>query len=714
MLSSSSFRLLWIYLSHWELSNHMIIFKTTRIFRVFGQKQRKLQSSWLQNHPWMRYSVSTDALYCAYCVLFSSKDSKEKSFSKTPVSDWKNLPLIVKRHESSTQHQGCVVSSSEYLRIMENKSFSIASMISTSYKTNVATNRHVLEKIIEVILLCGRQNIPLRGHVEERSNFMAILHEKAKADNILSDHLAFSAASRAKYTSPDIQNELVELCGTEVLNQVIGACKSASCFAVIADECTDKATKEQMSLCLRFLDVEKNNNVIIREEFVGFRHAESVKGAAISDLIVRFLADLELDINKIRAQCYDGAANMAGKYSGVQARILQLNPEANYIHCKAHALNLALIHSSKDVCVRNMMSTVQEIAFSFDYSAKRLLAFSEELSDNQNVKEQLDKRTKLRTLCETRWSSRADSLFTFLNAFPVVVSSLEALKDDRDEKAAQYVNAILKFDFMIALVVAEHLLSATVALTNYLQKTDINLLDAVQEARIVVQRLDNERTDPNVWTALFEKAVKVGEEFEIPPSTPRRAGRQMHRQNHPINDPSEYWRVSLYLVFLDHLVTEITSRVIKNEGRFSAEYLIPSKLQALTDQTTNSIFETFHVDLGDRQAFDDEVARWKIRWDMVDGQRPQKLLETLNATNKDLYPNIYAILTVLLTMPVSSASSERSFSAMRRIKSYLRATMGDERLSNLSILHIHRARSVNITDIIDKFSVKKNRRFNFV
>ncbi|VDI52981.1 Hypothetical predicted protein [Mytilus galloprovincialis] len=98
---------------------------------------------------------------------------------------------------------------------------------------------------IDVILLCGRQNIPLRGHVEERSNFMAILHEKANADDILFDHLVFSAASRAKYTSPAIKNELVELCGKDVLNQVIGACKSASCFAVIADEYTDKATKEQ-------------------------------------------------------------------------------------------------------------------------------------------------------------------------------------------------------------------------------------------------------------------------------------------------------------------------------------------------------------------------------------------------------------------------------------------------------------------------------------
>jgi hypothetical protein len=36
-------------------------------------------------------------------------------------------------------------------------------------------------------------------------------------------------------------------------------------------------------------------------------------------------------------------------------------------------------------------------------------------------------------------------------------------------------------------------------------------------------------------------------------------------------------------------------------------------------------------------------------------------------------------------MPVSSASSERSVSAMRRVKNCLRATMGDERLSNLSL-----------------------------
>ena len=135
------------------------------------------------------------------------------------------------------------------------------------------------------------------------------------------------------------------------------------------------------------------------------------------------------------------------------------------------------------------------------------MAFSEGLAENQTVQEQLDRRTKLRTLCETRWSSRADSLFTFLNAFPVVVSSFEVSKDDHDDKAAQYIGVILRFDFIIALVVAEHLLSATVALTNYFQKPNIDLMEPVQEAKIV-------------WTALFEKATEVGEEYEIPPEAP--------------------------------------------------------------------------------------------------------------------------------------------------------------------------------------------------
>jgi hypothetical protein len=81
------------------------------------------------------------------------------------------------------------------------------------------------------------------------------------------------------------------------------------------------------------------------------------------------------------------------------------------------------------------------------------------------------------------------------------------------------------------------------------------------------------------------------------------------------------------------------------------------------------------------------------------------LSETLAELDSFLYSTIERMLLTLLTMPVSTAPSERSFSAMRRIKTYLRSTMKNERLSSIGILHIHRNKRVNIEGIIDELCV---------
>jgi len=68
-----------------------------------------------------------------------------------------------------------------------------------------------------------------------------------------------------------------------------------------------------------------------------------------------------------------------------------------------------------------------------------------------------------------------------------------------------------------------------------------------------------------------------------------------------------------------------------------------------------------------------------------------------------MYLNIKIILRVLLTMPVSVASAERSFGARKRLKSYLLSTMGSERLSALALLHIHPDMAPNPSAVIKKF-----------
>ncbi|KAL4132547.1 hypothetical protein QTP88_009676 [Uroleucon formosanum] len=83
---------------------------------------------------------------------------------------------------------------------------------------------------------------------------------------------------------------------------------------------------------------------------------------------------------------------------------------------------------------------------------------------------------------------------------------------------------------------------------------------------------------------------------------------------------------------------------------------------------------------------------------------------------QDVYPNLEVALRIFLTMPVTTATCERSFSKLKLIKNYLRSTMGQERLSNLAILSIEQeiASKIDYTSIIEEFSSKKARKVKFV
>jgi hypothetical protein len=78
-------------------------------------------------------------------------------------------------------------------------------------------------------------------------------------------------------------------------------------------------------------------------------------------------------------------------------------------------------------------------------------AFFDGLAADAATKENMEKRTKLRTLCETRWTSRADALCIFKTAFPVVVHALERLQNLGDDKAGQHLASLMPiFSFVAA------------------------------------------------------------------------------------------------------------------------------------------------------------------------------------------------------------------------------------------------------------------------
>jgi len=84
--------------------------------------------------------------------------------------------------------------------------------------------------------------------------------------------------------------------------------------------------------------------------------------------------------------------------------------------------------------------------------------------------------------------------------------------------------------------------------------------------------------------------------------------------------------------------------------------------------------------------------------------------------DEDVFSTIRKLLQVLSTLPVSVASAERSFSTLRRLKTWLRSRMTEDRLSALCLINVYNKVDIidQIDHIIDIFANLKNRRLEFV
>lgn len=88
-------------------------------------------------------------------------------------------------------------------------------------------------------------------------------------------------------------------------------------------------------------------------------------------------------------------------------------------------------------------------------------------------------------------------------------------------------------------------------------------------------------------------------------------------------------------------------------------------------------------------------------------------IDTLNICDSTLYPTIHRCLKIGATLPVSVASGERSFSCLRRLKTYLRNKTGEERLNGMALLNVYRDVEVTCEEIIDEMA-KVPRRLDFI
>ena len=340
---------------------------------------RSFQYSWLQQFPWLSYSKQENGGVCLPCVLFASggyHGSDPGILVRRPLTSFAKALVSFRRHMTTEHHKFAVVRADDFRKVMENQQPAIQHQINQAMTDTVASNRQKLALILKVILLCGRQNIALRGHrdnitdlendtlsTENHGNFWDILQFRVDSgDTVIGEHLA-TAARNATYTSSVIQNQLVDVLCHQIRQKILDKVKRATWYTVIADEVTDISNKEQLSLVLRYVDPDTNQ---VREDLISFFECdEGITGRCLAKKITDSLESFGLDLGKLRSQSYDGAGNMAGRVRGTAALISAQYPLALYLHCASHALNLAVVKSLQVTSVRNMIGVVDRAATFF-------------------------------------------------------------------------------------------------------------------------------------------------------------------------------------------------------------------------------------------------------------------------------------------------------------------------------------------------------------
>ena len=590
----------------------------------------------------------------------------------------------------------------------------VADTLSATHALEKKQRRQILLKIIEVVLFLGRQGIALRGHNETESNFMQLLQLRGKDDPRIFEWLK---KKDNKYTSPVIQNELLQLMSLQIIRDISGSIHEAKFYTIMIDECTDISNHEQLVVCLRWVD----ENLEVHEDFIGLYQIPNTFANTLVASIKDCLLRLNLNINSCRGQCYDGAAAMAGSKNGVATQILSIEPRALFTHCYGHSLNLAVCDSIKHCkIIEDAMDVVHEITKLIKFSPKRGAIFD-------NLKEELSPDTPgFRVLCPTRWTVRANSLQSVLDNYAALQSTwettLESKLDTEMKSRVLGVRAQMEtFDFFYGVYLGKLVLKHADNLSKTLQGGTISAAEGQRVAELTVSALEKIRNDREF--DLFWRLLQIESSLLdiCEPQLPRRRKIPMRYQigsseHHHADTIEEYYRRYYYEV-LDYTINSIRNR-FNQPGYRTYKHIENLLLKAANGKSFDDDFDEVISFYGD----DFNSSTLRVQLETLSSQGEHSTIKDIvmyirgfSSSERQIFSEVVTLVNLVLVNPATNAISERSFSAMKRIKTYLRSTMSQERLNAIMVLHVHKQRSDKLVllDIGNQFVNKEHRQLFF-
>jgi hypothetical protein len=670
--------------------------------KQYGDRQRSFLETWFKAFPWLNYvpagDDNNDSVTCYICQkakrknLFLPSQRLEATFIKAGFSNWKKCPKQFADHEKSLQHQAAA----EALTCLKNDS--VTSQLFTQIAANKQTNFSCLRAIFESAIFLCRQGLPFQGHCAQDGNFFQLLMLRSNDVPELRQWLL----KRDNWLSHDVQKEVINDIGTNIQRRISTIVKNALFFSCLADGTVDITGKEQLAILFRVTHADFS----VQDLFLGFYNINDSTGKSISSAIKDVSMRFDVNFGNCRGLGFDGAANMSGAFNGAQALIRKDFPAASYVHCGNHRLDLCLQEVGREeALICDALEIVRQVAIFIKESSNRLQKY-DEICRDISMSDATNDFTQLACLCPTRWTVRVKSLKSILNNFQPLLKLLLHLSSDKScspdsrAKAAGFMRKLTKFTNIVGIHVSISIFTPCEKFATKLQNP-ANSIGSVYAGVTMLRGHISELRRESSFEEIFEtaEAFRVQHDINLPTQSrkTRLPGWLDDRPDTAFQPRSDKENLKIsYFRVMDRIYQALDRR-FDDDFLKCCDQMETTLLSACGGKCPNDILNTGPT-FGDVDTV--ELCReLKMLPTLVKqcGEKPiltfqdfVSLLKMSTHASLDFFPTTVKLTKLLLTLPATVASAERSFSTLRRLKTWLRSTTTQSRLTALAVCHTHK------------------------
>ncbi|XP_008189949.1 zinc finger MYM-type protein 1-like [Acyrthosiphon pisum] len=615
-------------------------------------------------------------------------------------------------------------------RLLRQSILPIIPSLQSRKKEQVFKNREIVKQLIDITLYLGRHGLAFRGHREgwdeqRKGNFKDLIILISKYSPIMAQYI--TEIKIQKYPTTFIDEEIFD----------------ARFFSISIDSTFDISRKEQVSFVIRYVqnDTVKERFVALKESpnTRGVDLAELFYSVCTDH-------NLDWK-HYLIGQPYDGAASMRGQYTGLQSIINEQNTNAVYIWCWAHRLNLVAIDAvSSGNNAMDLFGNLEQI-FDFVCSSKKRVSLYEKNQKTINPKLAIRRFKRVTTTrWMSHYYALCTVLKTF-NTLIETLQVIRDTEGPGDRRRGITAGGLLKYFtseiFLLTAYSFENMFKILDKTSQHLQSPDFDIYCATMLIEDNLKYLNKLRTD-ELFNEISDQTKKFiidsDYEFEPLPQHRSRKRKQMADEN-AIDELTERLignnntssniskspdKSTLGLLKDISLLSKKRLNEVKQNiknlpvdafdvfGKIYSKFVQPDnarheykefcnyfelleKCESLPNmlhdnRDTAVCFED--SDINQEEDFDSENDKYLIS-NKEDDDASEKNIKNHGSLSliyrlfcnhgslKIMFPTLFTMYKIALTLPVGSVETERSFSKLKIVKNRLRSTMSNDRLEAL-------------------------------